>query len=60
MIACICGFEGISEGELMSHMLERHLRSYVFETCYHPANGETVRSSIRDDVLAALPRLVAV
>ncbi len=28
MFACVCGFSTESEGELLSHFLERHRRSY--------------------------------
>ena len=33
MIACICGFQAETEGDLMSHFIECHRRSYALETC---------------------------
>ncbi len=33
MYACICGFDAELEGDLMSHVLEHHCRSYGLETC---------------------------
>jgi len=53
MIACVCGFEAVTEGDLMSHVLDRHLRSYGLEACYELVNGDSGFSSIRNDAPAA-------
>ncbi len=53
MFACICGFDAESEGDLMSHVLERHIRSYGLETCSHRESCSVLNSADRPSMIEA-------
>jgi hypothetical protein len=55
MFACVCGFEAATEGDLMSHMLDRHRLSYGIEPCSHLESGEGVPSAIQKEDPASFP-----
>jgi hypothetical protein len=57
MIACVCGFEASTEGDLMSHMRDCHRLSYGLEPCYHAGNREGGRSTLQNEDPASLALL---